>query len=173
MTPLHNSYNNLSSWKFYRIGSNAVLKFNFTMNIVKAILTNVACLGLCILAYLNIKGEDKIWFLYIGAGTSLLVTVLAVYKHISERGKPGIFEFKKDSGEVEFPRMGKLIKNGFKTISFSHEIYQGRKNINSELNYVIDGERYPFMSHRGSLRKIADDFAKLGFVVNFYDDRKQ
>tara|TARA_B100001093_G_scaffold461501_1_gene475995 strand:+ start:389 stop:916 length:528 start_codon:yes stop_codon:yes gene_type:complete len=171
MKPLHTSYNNLSSWKFYNDNGAVTLKFNFLMNTVKTILVSILCASFGIAVYVYSDNSDSYLALVICIPTAILVSCIGAYKHLSEKNKPHMFIYNKYTGIVDFPQINKTIPDAKAVLSFSHERYQGgnQNGCNYVFNYVIDGIRHPFLKHLYSLKKISKRMERMGFTVTYYD----
>jgi len=169
MDPLHKSYSNTRTWKFQHMDGNEVLRFDATGNKISSTLVSLICIVLGCVCFYFIEEKLGWMILAISCATSVLVSAIGMYVRKTEEKKPDLLIYRPASGEVKFPREGKIIPNAQSVLSFSHERHEGGKYGAYELNYVIDNERLPFLKSINSFRKITRNLERMGFSVTYFD----
>jgi len=174
MTRLHNSYNNLGSWKQVHDPSSGVVRFQFDRKpgIIKSILLLILC-TLAAIGLTNIRSNSgnngaRIAGIWLVAATGIF-TPLGILAHgLMQRREGDLLRYRPQDDFMEFPRMGLSIENAKQRVYFSSEHFTNSSHHFFEFNLVLDGQRVKFLSSiaANGFRSIAKPLEALGFAVN-------
>ncbi len=176
MEPLHGYYHNLGAWKTVRAESVFSVYFDTEKIKNNGYLSSVSIflLGFGVWYFLP-KNDFFPWVFLIGGLASALCLVGYTFSYTREKDELGaIFCYEIQLDTATFSEGNKVITNAKNEIFFSYEVYNKIESCNVELNYVIEGKRYPFLSalDNGTLKKLADELEAWGFVVHVHKIEK-
>lgn len=178
MQPLHDSYENLGIWTWVAEGDRLCLRYDGRRARLRGSLVAVACLAFAaFLAWLSERaGQSSIPCWIIGSLTSIVVAFSLIRRAGIEEKKGDILQINTAADTVWLPRDTTTVHRAKDRLQFSYELQWLSQRYNSELNYLLGGERKALLAELGtdgSLSRISRKLSELGFVVNSYKSPQQ
>ena len=178
MKALNDSYDNMGVWTWGTDGAQLCLRYDGRQARLWGLLCGVACLAFtCLLVWLSERSQiSPAPFWIIGIITSAIVTFLFFRRARREERKSDLLQIDLAADTVAFPRDRIVIQQAKSRLQFSYELQWQFKRYNSELNYVLAGQRRPLLAQLGTggpLARVSRKLAELGFVVSDYKSPKE